>query len=234
MILLYDLAGAGDCRFSPHCWRVRMALAHKGLSYQTRATRFTEIANICDGTQKTVPVIEDNGKIVSDSWAIANYLEDTYPQSASLFGGSGGRALTKFVQNWTIGTVQGGIINLILGDIHANLDFADKEYFRASREKRFGRTLEQVQAGREERLPQFRESLQPLRVLLAAQPWIGGDVPLYADYLVFGAFQWARMVSPFTLLAEDDPITAWFSRALDLHGGLGRQSEPHPTPPVRG
>ena len=31
-IIMHDLAGADpDLRFSPYCWRIRFALAHKGL-----------------------------------------------------------------------------------------------------------------------------------------------------------------------------------------------------------
>ena len=42
-ITLYDLAGAeADRRFSPFCWRIRMALAHKELPVETVAWRFTE------------------------------------------------------------------------------------------------------------------------------------------------------------------------------------------------
>ena len=42
-IKLYDLAGAEtDRRFSPYCWRARMALAHKGLEVETIPWRFTE------------------------------------------------------------------------------------------------------------------------------------------------------------------------------------------------
>ena len=38
-ITMYDLAGAeADRRFSPFCWRTRMALAHKGLSAETTIT----------------------------------------------------------------------------------------------------------------------------------------------------------------------------------------------------
>ena len=34
-ITLWDLAGAeDDRRFSPYCWRVKMALAHKGLEFE--------------------------------------------------------------------------------------------------------------------------------------------------------------------------------------------------------
>jgi len=42
-IKLYDLAGAeDDCRFSPFCWQVKMALKHKGLNAQEIPWRFTE------------------------------------------------------------------------------------------------------------------------------------------------------------------------------------------------
>ena len=64
--------------------------------------------------------------------------------------------------------------------------------------------------------------LAPLRRTLGQQPFIGGERPHDADYLVFGVFQWPRVVSPFTLLGEDDSVQAWFERCLDLHGGIGR------------
>ena len=112
---------------------------------------------------------------------------------------------------------------MILLDIYDHLMPEDQAYFRASREQRFGRTLEQVQAGREERLEGFTKSLQPLRITLGDAPFLGGEQPRYADYLAFGAFQWARVISPFRILEADDPVHAWFARCLDLHGGLGRK-----------
>ena len=224
MTVLFDLAAGDGRRFSPHCWRTRLALAHKNLPYEARATRFTEIATIADGNQKTRPVLDDDGKIVGDSWAIAEYLEETYPDAPSLFGGAAGRALTLFVQDWAIATLQVGLINLIVLDIWQSLGPEDKDYFRASREKRFGRSLEEVQAGREERLPSFQKSLQPLRMLLSSQEWIGGISPLYADYAAFAPFQWARMVSDFTLLEEDDIVRTWIERCLDLYDGLARKA----------
>ena len=80
MIVFYELAGADGRRFSPHCWRTRMALAHKMLHYETVAVGFSEIASIGDGQHKTVPVIEDGGRFFGDSWTIANYLEEVYPE----------------------------------------------------------------------------------------------------------------------------------------------------------
>ena len=74
-IVLYDLVGRGDLRFSPNCWRSRMALAHKGLECEARPVRFTEIASICGGTQQTLPVLQDGDRVIGDSWPIAGYLE---------------------------------------------------------------------------------------------------------------------------------------------------------------
>jgi len=224
MIVLYDLAGASGERFSPNCWRTRMALLHKGLSYQTVATRFVDIASIGDGTHKTVPVIEDGGRFIGDSWKIANHLEDEYSERPSLFGGPAGRALSAFVQNWVIDVLHRGVIELVLLDIYDQLDEGDKAYFRSSRERRFGRTLEAVQAGREDRVADFHKSLQPFRQVVASQPFLSGDAPLYPDYLAFSALQWGRVVSRFPLLAEDDPVVDWFERMLDLFGGYARRA----------
>ena len=226
-IVLYDLAGVDDRRFSPNCWRTRMALAHKGLDYEARPTRFTEIGPNCHG-HKTVPTLvdedEDGDKIVCESRAIAEYLEDTYPERPSLFGGVGGRALSVFFENWTNATLHANVGGMTMLDIYDHLLAEDRDYFRASREQRFGKTLEQVQAGREQRLPEFRQKLTPLRATLQRQPFLGGDRPLYPDYLAFGAFQWARVVSPFRLLERDDVVHDWFQRCLDLYGGLGRST----------
>ena len=40
---LFELVGSETNRpFSPYCWRIRMALAHKGLDVETIAWRFTD------------------------------------------------------------------------------------------------------------------------------------------------------------------------------------------------
>jgi glutathione S-transferase len=225
-IVLYDLAGADGRRFSPACWRIAMALSHKGLPYESRATHFTQIADI-GGGNRTVPVIDDNGELIGDSWQIAEYLEAQYPDRPSLFGGATGKALAQFVQNWTIAALHGPIFRMIVADIHAMLAPTDRAYFRESREERLGRSLQEVQAERDKILPGFRAGLAPLRFTVQAQPFLGGAQPSYADYLPFGALQWARACSTYRLLEEDDPVLGWFRRCLDLYDGLGRKSPGH-------
>jgi glutathione S-transferase len=221
-IVLYDLCGANDARFSPYCWRVKMALAHKGLPFDARPTPFTAIPAIADGTQKTVPVIEDNGRIVRDSFDIAVYLEETYPDRPSLFGGPGGISGARFIENWSRVVVHMGLTGLIVADVHSALQDVDDHYFRESREKRLGRTLEEAQSDRDTRLEAFRAGLAPARMTLDQQPFLGGHEPLFTDFILFGALQWARATSTLRVLAEDDPVRVWFERCLDLYGGLGR------------
>jgi len=222
-IIMHDLAGADPAlRFSPYCWRTRFALAHKGLPVETIPWRFTDKAAIAFSGQERVPVIRDDAAVVSDSWAIAEHLEDHYPMPA-LFGGATGRAHARFVNAWADAVMIGGIARLIVRDIIDVIDVKDRDYFRQSREARFGMTLEAVQEdGRKTRVGTFRESLLPVRLVLRRQAWLGGAAPSYADFIVAGTLMWPRCSSRFAVLADDDPITEWFSRVRDLYGGLGR------------
>jgi glutathione S-transferase len=223
-ITLYDLAGAeAERRFSPFCWRTKMALAHKGLEVETVPWRFTEKDRLPQPNAGRVPVIVDGGTVVHDSTAIADYLESRYAERPSLFGGDAGRALTRFIQNWTETVLQPGLVGFVVLDIWRHSAPQDQPYFRQSREERFGRSLEHVVENREARLPAFRESLTPLRRTVERQPFLGGEAPLYVDYVVFGAFQWARAISDFELLAADDPVSAWRGRLLDAFGAFARR-----------
>ena len=223
-ILLYDLVGADAGRpFSPHCWKAKMALAHKGLDFETLPTPFLEVPKVEGGVSKTVPVIRDGDRVVADSFAIALYLEDAYPDRPTLFGGEGGKAMARFIERWSQLTLHTYNTVAAVVDIHDCLGPLDKIYFRKSREGRLGKPLEEVSAGREAGLAAYRAALEPLRSMLTYQPFIGGQSPLFCDYIVFGAFQWVRVVSAYRLLAEDDPVADWFERCLDLHGGIGRK-----------
>lgn len=224
-IVLYDLAGADpDIRFSPYCWRTRFALAHKGLPVETVPWRFTDREAIAFSGQEKVPVIRDGGKVVFDSWTIAEYLEDEYP-GPTLFGCPTGRAHARFINAWADATLVGGIARLIVRDLVDMIDPKDRDYFRSSREQRFGMTLEAVQAGRDEHLSAFRASLTPIRLVLRRQEWLGGAAASYADHIVAGTLMWPRCASRVTLLGADDPVAAWPRRMLGAYGGLGLQAK---------
>jgi glutathione S-transferase len=165
--------------------------------------------------------------VVSDSWAIAAYLDAAYP-AKPLFEGPQAKSLAFFLKNWCERTLHLPIMRVIINDLYGNLHANDKAYFRESREKRFGMTLEAFAGDARAALIALRTAMDPLRPVLAAQPYLCGAAPAYGDYIVFGAFQWARALSPIRLLEPDDPVYAWRERLLDAHGGLARNAKGYP------
>ena len=215
-LILYDLAGADPARrFSPYCWRVRLAIEHKGLSVETIPWRFTDKDVISFSGQGLVPVLVDSGKTVAGSWAIADHLEETYPERPSLFREAGGKAFARFIELWSDTVLLPGLMPLIIVDLFNHLHEKDREYFRSSRERRMGMSIEQAGAHRASRISAFQESLELLRITITARRFRGGVEPDYADYIAFSGFMWARSVSPFKLLQNDDPVALWRRRMLE-------------------
>ncbi|WP_292084570.1 glutathione S-transferase family protein, partial [Mesorhizobium sp.] len=156
-ILFYDLVGHDAKRpFSPHCWKTKMALAHKGLDATKVPTRFLEVPKVEGGVSKTVPVIRNGERVVADSFAIALYLDEAYPERPTLFGGEGGKATARFIERWSQFTIHPYLMTVLLTDLHRMQDEANRAYFRESREQRLGKRLEEVVAGRDEGLAGFR------------------------------------------------------------------------------
>ncbi|MHB1121917.1 MAG: glutathione S-transferase N-terminal domain-containing protein [Ramlibacter sp.] len=222
-LVLFELRAAGGRAFSPYCWRARMALAHKGLTPELRLARFTDIRRIGHGA-KSLPVLLDGPIAILDSWDIALYLEERYPEAPSLFGGAAGRQFARFVHHWATTQLHPVIVRIGVADIWERLDPADQPYFRETREQRLNAPLESFRAQQPALLAQLGAALAPMRALLAERPFLGGDEPAHADYIVFGAFQWSRVISPVPLLPAGDVVQQWFERCLDLHGGLGRRA----------
>ncbi len=199
-----------------------MALAHKGLDFDSVPWRFTETDRLAFAKHDKVPVLVDGDAVVVESFDIARHLDAAYPQAPSLMHGA--PEAYRFVGAWTDTVLHAGIAGLIVTDIPPLLDEADHAYFVQSREARYRKPLAEVTAGREDRLPAFRAALLPLRHALRGRDFLGGATPDYADYTVFGGFMWARSVSPLKLLEADDAVHAWRERMLDLHGGVARRA----------
>ena len=214
-LTMYDLAGASDdFRFSPYCWRVRMACAHKDLPLQTLPWRFTEKDRLPRPNSGTAPVLVDGDRVIADSWQIACYLDEQYPDKP-LFGCNTARAQALLIKYWVEKTLQPLAFRMIIYDVWCKLHDKDKGYFRETREKRFGKPLETIPADREELVFQFRNALEPLRATLSDQPYICGASPGFPDYCVIGMFKWAGCVSRFELLEPNDPLASWCQNSLE-------------------
>ena len=64
-----------------------------------------------------------------------------------------------------------------------------------------------------------------LRKTLNQQNFVAGETPGFSDYIIFGAFQWARCISNFSLINTDDSIFDWCEKMFDLHNGLARNAD---------
>jgi glutathione S-transferase len=197
-VRLYELVLENGRSASPFVWRIRYALAHKGVPCETVPVGFTEVSRIMGGRFKTVPVIEHGDTAMAESWDIAEYLDRTFP-SAPAFD----------------------VHNAARPEDRAYFRRSREEYLK-------GVTLEEFTADRVSRLPMLRDALAPLRAHLSRYDFLGGSAPNYADYVALGAFHWVASVSTLPLLANNDTLRPWIERGFDLYGGLGRDPRMKP------
>ena len=223
-IILCDLAAADDrIRFSPYCWRTKMALLHKGLEFETIPWRFTDKETIAPSGSTRVPVIVDGDKWIADSWKIALYLDETYPQRP-LMDGDAVRSLCNFVNSWCDMSLNKALRPLALLQVVAILQDRDADYFRESREAMLGMSLEDSCADLSVARTALIEVLAPAERDLSAHSFLGGGSPNYADYALFGSLKWVHSVSGGIPLASDSTIQMWFDRILDLFDGYARSA----------
>jgi glutathione S-transferase len=86
---------------SPFADKVRRILHVKGVPYETRDPRITEV----DAFKKKspagrLPVLDHNGTITADSSDIAEFLEQTYPEPALIPADPAEAGLVRLLEDW--------------------------------------------------------------------------------------------------------------------------------------
>jgi glutathione S-transferase len=219
-ITLYELSAADrNVRFSPHCWKSRLALEHKQLSYETEAVWFTEKDKIALSNQPLLPVMTNTDAnetfVVNDSWQIALYLEKTYPDAPKLFADANAKEKADALNQWVDTELAQFIRPAILMDIFDLIAEQDKDYFRSSREAKIGCSLEEFVAAKpEQKMAQMGEALEPIRLILTEQPYLGGTEPDYRDICLLSTFLWIACVSKIDILEKEDAVYRWYNNML--------------------
>ena len=127
-VVMYDLACANESvRFSPYCWRVKMALAHKGVNCDFKAWHFTQKDVLKPSGQGAVPVLVHQGEWIHDSWDIAVFLDAKYPNAPRLIPENESACL--FAKYFTEKCLHGPLFRLVLIDIISSLTPEDQKYF---------------------------------------------------------------------------------------------------------
>jgi glutathione S-transferase len=87
--------------FSHNCVKVRVALARKGLSYETRNIPPPDRASVFAASgQGLVPVLIDDGRVLFDSTAILLHLEEHYPDPPLVPKDPALRAECLLLEDW--------------------------------------------------------------------------------------------------------------------------------------
>lgn len=223
-LVLYDLCMADpDLRPSPFCWIAKFALLHKGLKFETRPLRFAEKANYPDPDHGKVPILKDDDQIICDSANIIAHLEKHYPAD-SLTTTAGERAAAEFCGAWAIAELYPALAPMIVPRIYPLVHESDREYFRQTREERFGRPLHELSAT-PVLLEKIESALQTLAAPLARHQFLGGGRPNLSDYLVMAPFMWQRIVTDAAPYETPQAVNAWQERMLDLFDGYARKAK---------
>ncbi len=219
---LYDLALADqEVRPSPFCWRAKFALLHVGAPFEAVPLRFTDKDNYPHSDHKRLPILVNGDDIICDSANICAYLEKTF-DGEPLVRTSGERAAAEFYNAWLGASLFPALAPMLLVHVHAAAHEDDKAYFRQTREKRLGKTLEEAAATPGLR-DQTEEALQTLAAPLVRHRFLGGEQANLSDYNVFSVFMWARSIASDELFEAPQAVAAWQERMLDLFDEYGRK-----------
>ncbi|KAI1445988.1 putative glutathione S-transferase [Annulohypoxylon stygium] len=145
-IVLFDLPSKPPNKtWSPNPWKTRLALNYKGLPYKTEWVEYPDIKpKFQDHLPKvdvyTIPtVIMPDGKWIMDSLEIAKALEEKYPEPSLHLDSP---YLAKVFEQ--LGNLRDPTMPVFIPGVLFNvLNEASQEYFRTTREKAVGKTMEE-------------------------------------------------------------------------------------------
>ncbi len=215
MIRLYELCASDpDLVFSPYCWRVRLALAHKRLPFEGLPVGFMDKEKIAFADSRLVPVLTDGDTVVKESLDILEYLDRTYPQAPLGLDSDAGRARVRFISELILRHITPVIFKPSLLAIYEAQPESAKGYFRESREKRFGCTLEQLHATAS--ASEAHKALGALESQLKNMPYLDGAQPGATDFVVVShlIFSW---IFGFQYWKDDSVVGQWFTRLLQAY-----------------
>ncbi|KAF5377892.1 hypothetical protein D9615_006807 [Tricholomella constricta] len=199
--------------WSPNTWKTRYSLNFKGLPYQTVWVEFPDIEKVSKkiGTLPTdtkgglpyysLPAIHDpnTNTTLVESALIAEYLDTTYPDTPKLFP-PGTRALQHaFVDAFM--SKLGALWQFALPASNTILNPSSEAYFRRSREKTFGKKIEDIAptgSAMEMEWAKVKAGFGAIDGWLqkgkADGPYFLGKEPTFADFVVASFILWCKKI----------------------------------------
>ncbi|KAK0220534.1 hypothetical protein IW262DRAFT_1385234 [Armillaria fumosa] len=204
MITLYDLPSKlADSPGTMITWRTRYCLNLKNLPYQTVYVEIPDVEALAkkigaeptsmrpDGSPKyTIPIIQDHstGAVISDSPAIAAYLDKAYPSSSPVLIPPGTMALQLAFTD----TVEAAFEHLRLPLFYADFVIKLNNRTAAPLREKFGTQLKVPDGEEREKMwARTRENLGKMNKWFERSEgdFVMGDEPCFADTVISG-FLW--------------------------------------------
>uniref|UniRef100_A0A0E0F074 glutathione transferase n=1 Tax=Oryza meridionalis TaxID=40149 RepID=A0A0E0F074_9ORYZ len=205
------MAGGGDdlkmlgVYVSPFPLRVKLALSFKGLSFEYVEEDLHNKSDLLlssNPVHKRTPVLIHNGKPISESMVIVQYLDEAFPGAgagaALLPSDPHDRAVARF---WA--------------------SYIDDKLFSAWKMVFKGKTEEEKAEGRKQTFAVVETLEGALRECSKGKPFFGGDAVGYVDVALGGFVPWVQAMEELYGLRQFDAATtpllaAWLERVGEL------------------
>ncbi|KAG0698287.1 hypothetical protein DFH29DRAFT_834834 [Suillus ampliporus] len=207
-IILYDILSKLPKKgWAPNPSKTRFCLGHKGLPHEIAWVEFPDIAATMKsigasptaGGMYTLPVIKDpnTGAVVSDSHAIAKYLDETYPDKPLI--PQGAHVLVQTFESMFISTVLKPSFKLLMVRTLEIQNDINREWFIQSRLKMFRENRWEDMAPDGKAQQMWAALKKGLGVVdgwyqKSGGRWIMGDTFSFADIVVVSWMAWFNAI----------------------------------------
>ncbi|MDF1792287.1 MAG: glutathione S-transferase N-terminal domain-containing protein [Thalassobaculaceae bacterium] len=210
-MILYERLGADNLCPSPIGYRVRIALALKGMDCPRVPMRFADVDRLAAETgSRTCPAMVDGDDRFTDSASIVRHL-DALQETRPVFVDEDKQFGLAAIEQ-ELGSRAGKVIAPWFID---RLCPEDRDYFRSSREDRYQMTFAELVAHRSATELDLAFTVGRIATRLERGPFFSGDAPGFADTVIYGYLLWIDFADPSAMPELPPDMAAWFE-ARDL------------------
>lgn len=208
---LYERLGANNLCPSPIGYRVRVALSLKGMDCERIPMRFADVDRLeAETGSRTCPAMVDGMVRLTDSEAIVRHLDTVRPQRPVFRDEDKHFDLNAIERE--LGARAGKVIAPWFID---RLCPEDRDYYRRSREERYGMSFAELVAHRSASELDLAFSVGRVSAKLERSPFFSGDQPGFADAVVYGYLLWIELADASAVPELPPDMAAWYE-ARDL------------------
>nr|ADB11318.1 tau class glutathione transferase GSTU16 [Populus trichocarpa] len=191
---------------SPWATRVKVALAEKGIEYESREQNLIDKSPLLlemNPVHKTIPVLIHNGKPICESHNIVQYIDEVWKDKSPLLPSDPyQRSQARF---WA--------------------DYIDKKIYNNAKKLWKEKGEEQEEVKRE-----FIEGLKTLEGELGDKLYFGGESFGFVDVVLVPVTSWfysLEICGKFSIEAECPRFTAWIKRCMEKESVSSSLPDPH-------